>query len=552
MIKQKTLLLFFLLLFGIILAKLFSIQIIHKIQLSEDNYLKTKKITPERGKIFDFNGLPLAVNKTSYLLFAEPKKMEKRNELIEKLEPILHLGVASLESKLDTSKSWVPIKNGIEYEEKQAILKLGLEGLGFEDQSKRYYPEGSLAAHLIGFVGKNRDGENTGYFGIEGFYNKDLMGLPGVLKSNRDILGNPILIGTQQKLDAENGRDLYLTIDKSVQEIIKRKLKQGLKSYKAKEGCVIVADPMSLEIKALSCLPDFDMAQYFLFSEMYFKNPAISNLYEPGSTFKPFIMAAAINEKRIKPDDFYIEEGPITIGEYSIRTWNNKYEGKISLTRILEKSSNVGIVYVGQKLGEKNIYSYLKQFGFGESTDIDLQGEVAVTLREKDNWYPIDYATVTFGQGIAVTPIQMIRAFSSLVNGGELLKPRVISKIVAQGVEKKTNRVVQKHVVDSRTSEIIKKMLVSTVENGEIKWAKPKGYQIGGKTGTAQIPIKGHYDTTKTIASFIGFAPVNEPKFIAIVILQEPQTSPWGSETAGPLFFEIAKELFVYYNIVPE
>lgn len=552
MIKQKTLLLFFLLLFGIIAAKLFSIQIINKTNLSDDNYLNTRKIVPERGKIFDRSGLPLAVNKTSYLLFGEPKKIKNRDEIIEKLESTLHIGVATLESKLDTSKNWVPIKSAINNEQKQTILKLGLEGVGFEDQFTRYYPEASLAAHLIGFVGKNRDGENTGYFGIEGFYDKDLTGLPGVLKSERDILGNPILIGTQQKLDAENGRDIYLTIDKSVQEIIKRKLKQGLETYKAKEGCVIIADPMSLEILALSCLPDFDVEQYFLFSERYFKNPAISNLYEPGSTFKPFIMAAAIEEKEVKADDFYLEEGPITIGEFTIRTWNNKYEGRISMTRILEKSSNVGMVYVGQRLGEENLYSYLKRFGFGDVTDIDLQGEVSGSLREKGNLYPIDFATVTFGQGIAVTPIQMIRAFASLINGGEVLRPRTVSKIVTRGIEKTTNRVVKNRVINSRTSEVIKKMLVSTVENGEIKWAKPKDYQIGGKTGTAQIPIKGHYDTAKTIASFVGFAPVDLPKFIALVILQEPETSPWGSETAAPLFFEIAKELFVYYNITPE
>lgn len=552
MIRAKLLLLFFLLLFLAVIGKLFYLQLLNPGDSSLNNYLKTKKIYPERGNIFDHNGRPLVLNQNSYLLYLEPKKISDERYLAQKLSEILKIPEASIESKIDTSKVWVSLKSGVEEEQKKGLENLHLGGIGFNYQMKRYYPEASLAAHLAGFVGKNSEGEDLGYFGLEGFYDKDLRGLPGFLETERDLIGKPIFIGTQKRVNSENGRDLQLSIDKTVQEVIKRKLQQGLESYKAKQGCVITADPNTMQILGLACLPDYDNNQYYQFSEQYFKNPGISEVYEPGSIFKPLMMAAAIEEKKVKPDDFYNEDGPITIGEYRIRTWNDKYEGKISMTRILEKSSNVGMVYVGEKLGNNNIFNYLKKYGFGEMTGIDLQGETTAYLKPKNSWYPIDYSTVNFGQGIAVTPIQMIRAFSSLINGGKLLRPTIVEKIVASDEEKIIKPKVERTVIHERTSEIIKKMLVSTVENGEYKWARPPGYTIGGKTGTAQIPIQGHYDPSKTIASFIGFLPANNPKFITLVMLREPSTSPWGSETAAPLFFEIAKELIVYYNIVPD
>ena len=275
-------------------------------------------------------------------------------------------------------------------------------------------------------------------------------------------------------------------------------------------------------------------------------------MYEPGSIFKPLIVAAALNEKKIKQDDFYNEKGPVEIGEYTIKTWNNKYEGKISITRILEKSSNVGMVYIGKKLGNNKILQYLDRFGFNSITGIDLQGEAKNYLKSNNQWYPIDYATVTFGQGIAVTPIQMIAAFSSLINGGKLLQPHLVKNILYSDKEKKMDKKIIRQTVSKETSKTIKKMLLSDVEKGEYKWIKPKGYMIGGKTGNAQIPIGGKYESSKTIASFIGFAPYKNPKFIALVILKEPKTSIYGSETAAPIFFDIAKDLFVYYNIAPE
>lgn len=548
--KIKLLFLVFILFYLAIVLRLFYIQVFHSRSLNSQLYLKTEKIVPERGKIYDRNNNPLVLNENSYLLYLEPKKIDKKTELMEKLAKSLEIEEASLEAKIDESKYYQAIQGGLNEEKKKEIESFHLKGIGFNYQMQRFYPEASVAAHLMGFVGKDEAGDDLGYFGLEGYYDKDLRGLPGFVKSEKDILGRPIFIGTQEKVNAEDGRDLVLTIDKTVQESSKEVLKQGLKRYQAKQGCIITANPATMEILGLVCLPDYDQANYFKFSEDFFKDPAISDLYEPGSIFKPLIMAAAIEEKKVKPADTYNETEPMKIGDYSIKTWNDKYEGKISMTRILEKSSNTGMVYVGGKLGQKNIFKYLQKYGFGEKTEIDLQGEIASYLKPRNQWYPIDFATVSFGQGIAVTPIQMLRAFASLVNGGKLLKPYMVQKISSSDSENTIKPRVKRQVISKTTSEIIKKMLLSAVENGEYHWDMPRGYQIGGKTGTAQVPIAGHYDPSKTVASFIGFFPVDNPKIISLVMLKEPQASPWGSETAAPIFFELAKKLIVYYGMM--
>ena len=548
--KIKFIFLFFIAFYLAIIVRLFFLQVIYS-PSSKSAYLKTNKLYPVRGRIYDLKNQSLVLNQNSYQLYIEPKKIGDKDKLLQLLSKSLEIEEASISAKLDMSKDWVAISGGLTQEQKDKIDKLKLKGIGFDYQTKRFYPEASLSAHILGFLGKDNQGEDVGYLGLEGFYNRDLRGLPGFVETERDIAGRPILIGVQQRVEAENGRDLILTIDKNIQEISKRRLLEGLEKYKAKKGCIITADPKTMAILSLVCLPDYDLEKYYLFNENFYKNLAISDLYEPGSVFKPLIVAAALEEKKIKPSDTFNETGQISVGEYNIKTWNDKYEGKISMTRILEKSSNVGMVYIGEKLGNKKIYNYLEKYGFGQNTGIDLEGEASGYLKPQNNWYPIDYATVTFGQGIAVTPIQMIRAFASIINGGDLMKPYIVQKIVSNNKTTEIKPKVERKIISRSTSDIIRKMLVSTVENAEAKWDRPKGFSIGGKTGTAQVPIKGFYDASKTIASFIGFAPASDPKFLTFVVIYEPQTSIWGSETAAPLFFEIAKDLIVYYNISP-
>jgi cell division protein FtsI/penicillin-binding protein 2 len=549
MTKLRLLFFGFLAVFCIVILRLFYIQVLHP-DLQKD-YLSTRKLQPERGKIFDRNGQPIVMNQILYHLFFEPKLIKDSEKTASKLAEILKVSEASISARIDPTKTWTSVYGGISKQDRDTILNLGLPGLGFDEQWSRYYPDASIAAHLAGFVGKNDEGIDVGRSGVEGFYDKDLGGLPGLIRSDLDLEGRPIFLGTQERIDPENGRDLYLTIDKSVQMLVKEKLSAGLEKYEAKEGCAIVANPNTMEILALSCLPDYDPDTYYKFNNGVFRDAAISDAYEPGSTFKPLVMAAGIEAGVIKPDTMFNEDGPVKIGEYTIRTWNNSYEGNITLTRALEKSSNVGMVFVGSKLGNDRLYDSIIHYGFGSETHIDLEGEAAGFLKPKKEWYPIDYATATFGQGLAVTPIQMITAFSSIINGGKLMKPYVVKELRGEGIQK-VDPIFERQLISQKTSDAIKLMLLSTIENGETKYLAPKGYQIGGKTGTAQIPIEGHYDATKTIASFIGFSPIKNPQFIGLVIVKEPKSSQWGSETAAPIFFEIAKELIVYYNISPK
>jgi cell division protein FtsI/penicillin-binding protein 2 len=312
-------------------------------------------------------------------------------------------------------------------------------------------------------------------------------------------------------------------------------------------------DPKTGSILSMASYPNYDPAKYNEYEESMYKNPIVAESYEPGSTFKVIAMSAALEEKLVTPSMTVDEGGPVRIGDYSIRTWNNQYHGNITISRVLELSSNVGMVTVGKKLGVDRFNAYIRMFGFGQLTGIDLEDESTPQLRDAKEWGEIDLATATFGQGIAVTPVQMVRAVAALANKGVLMEPHIVRELRDDGTRAVSIRPkIVRQVVSEATAKIMTEMMVSAVESGEARWAKPKGYRIAGKTGTAQIPVSGHYDEEKTIASFVGFAPADDPRFVMLVTLREPSSSPWGSETAAPLFFAIAKDLLSYYNIPPK
>jgi cell division protein FtsI/penicillin-binding protein 2 len=341
-------------------------------------------------------------------------------------------------------------------------------------------------------------------------------------------------------------------MEKPVQQIVERKLADGIKRYGAKAGSVVIMDPKTGGILASASYPTYDQRDYGNYDKDLYKNPVVANTYEPGSTFKTLIMAAGINEKLITPQTTINETGPVMVGPYAIRTWDNQYRGIVSMTDILVHSSNVGMVDIARRLGKDKMLSYIRAFGFGKPTNVDLEEEASPSLRADKDWTEIDELTASFGQGIAVTPIQMVRAVSALANGGKMMEPHVVEKITdAKGKTITIPPKVVGQVVTPQTASIVTEMMVAAVDNGEAKWAKPKGYRIAGKTGTAQIPVAGHYDATKTIASFVGFAPADKPQFVMLVTLTEPTSSQWGSETAAPLFFNIARDLFTYWGIPP-
>ncbi len=554
MIRLKLVFFSLLLAYLLIIHRLFVIQIINPNKiLPLQKYIQLNRQPPLRGEIYDKNGKPLVLNRKVYDVYVNTDAARANKKIQQVLIKELKIKQASLSAVLQLGQ-WRKIKSKVKEEQKEKLSSFYPNYLNFEAEWERFYPEGSSSAQILGFVGRDETGQPKGYLGIEGYFDQELRGLPSIAENESDFLGIPFISGIFSGVKNREGLDIYLTIDVNVQKIVEQELYRGVEYYRAKKGCAIVIEPASGKLIALSCVPGFDPQRYFQYQDEDFINPLISSVYEPGSTFKPLIVAVGLEEGKISPQSVFAEKGPIKIGQYTIRTWNDEYHGRITLSEVLERSSNVGMVQIIQKLKRNKVNQYLKDFGLREMTNIELEGETNSLLKDVEDWYDIDFATISFGQGLAVTPLQLTRAFSVLANDGYLIEPTIVERIV----DKRNQQLIplknksKQRVLSKKTMRTMRELLYNTVENSEAKWTnKPEGYKFCGKTGTAQIPIAGHYDPAKTIASFIGFLPCEEAKFLLLVLYREPEASPWGSETAAPTFFEIAKSLILYYNIPP-
>ncbi len=562
---------FFLLASASIIGRLFYWQIMKTGELTRQaraQQITNQKIEAQRGSILAADGTWMVSSVDAWRVYASlPEIKYDPKTLANKLAPVLVdepkneedpykllLDEAMrLEGLLGRDGAWVALKNEITRDKKQNIEAMKLPGIGFELQESRVYPEGSSSAHLLGFVGKDDQGESKGYFGLEGYYNLTLAGRPGFLERESNALGVPLIGGLSREKGASRGVDLVTHIDKTIQILVEQKLKAGIELYKATQGSVVVMRPQDGAVLAMAVEPTFDPMHYADFTNELFKNPVISDAFEPGSVFKPVIMASALDAGAVEPDTKCdMCAGPLTIGRYQIRTWDNKYYEDTTMAEVIMHSDNVGMSYVGQKLGKERVIEYLKKFGLGEATGIDLQGEAKPPLRADRDWGDVDVVTSTFGQGIAVTPIQMVSMINTIARGGVKITPQVVDKLKIDGWEEDIPPSEGTRVISQKAARQMTEMMVLAASQGEAKWAIPKGFKIAGKTGTAQIPVAGHYDADKTIASFVGFAPPENPKFIMLVTLREPQSSPWASETAAPLWFNIARDLFTYLGIQPD
>lgn len=555
--------------------------------MGEGQRLVSREMSGLRGEVLFSDSSVLATNQPSYLVFVEPYLIKQKinlkgtqlkmylesyaqkiaqvfweidhsNEIVEdetKKEQLRDLE-ALIYQKLNKDLSWVSLGRKINQETKERLEKLELPGLGFDQSSSRLYPEGSSSAHLLGFVAADNYGDDKGYFGLEGFYDGELRGKKGLLTQEKDALGIPILIGKFFSKKPKNGKTLMLNVDRSVQYIVEEKIKSGLIKYGAKSASALVMDPKTGTILAMASFPNYDPGNVLDYPKEDFKNPIIADGYEPGSTFKVLVMAAAINEEVVKADTVCDScSGPVSVGGYQIRTWNNKYQDNLTMADTIIHSDNTGMVFVAKKLGLDKFYSYIEKFGFGSPTGVDLQDEYSPAVREKEDWKEIDQATASFGQGISVTALQVVRAVSAIANGGKLMEPHVVSSIKNNDDFFLNKPRVIAEVIKQEAADIIKEMMIQAVDKGEAQFYKKKlgvqKYKIAGKTGTAQIPVAGHYDASKTIASFVGFAPADDPKFVMLVRFDQPSSSIYGADTAAPTFFEISKELFTYYGIPP-
>lgn len=554
----------FFILWAIILLRLAKLQIFdwQKYEsLSQEIRTFEKEREAERGEIFvseDGEMIPVAINIYSYNLYAIPRRISAPLQTAQAIAESLKIPLdetnkdfQEILEKVSKENDWYEIlKKGLSQKEMEEIKNKGIKGIDFERQAERFYPEGKYFSHLLGFVGFRGD-EKEGRYGLEEYYENILSGKEGLIKGERGL--GDILIATGETVfkKAKNGANLILTINRAVQVKTCEILEEAVKKYQAKGGSIIVVDPKSGEITALCNWPSFDSNRYNEIRDIsIFSNQTVSSQFEPGSIFKTITFAAALEEEKITPDLTYEDKGLVKIGGYTIKNAAEKIYGKRTMREVLEKSINTGAVFVAQRIGLDKFREYVKKFGFGEKTNIDLPGEVKGDIKNLSENKEIYLATASFGQGIAVTPLQMVMSFAAIANDGKLMKPYLIKEIISDDYSTKNEPQEIRQVISPRTAETLKDLLISVVENGWGKKAAVKGYLVAGKTGTAEVPqIKGY--SSATIHSFAGFAPADNPRFAILVKIDNPQLEKFSDRTAAPTFGKLADFLLKYYQIPP-
>ncbi|MDP2927011.1 MAG: penicillin-binding protein 2 [bacterium] len=508
----------------------------------------------ERGEIFFAGGQVLATSSVRKSIYVSPREIKEPDKAKKALSQILNLDEILVEEKLSQDSPYEFVKNKATDAEVEKLQRLKIAGIYIGEERVRVFPQSTIASQTVGFV----DSEKQGQYGLEGFYQDVLVGKEGTLEGERGAQG--FLISFSSPNEMEKGSDLVLTLDYQIQFEAEKLLAKAKENLEFESGTIIAVRPDSGEILALASYPNFDPNNYGQEKDLQiFQNPAIQKIFEPGSVFKPLTMAAAIEEEKITPQTTYVDEGVVRIGQTPIYNYDRRTWGKRTMTEVLEKSINTGAVFAEQQLGSELFLKYLEKFGFFTKTDIELQGEVFSQNKEFKKGYEINFATAAFGQGIEITPIQLIRAFSALANGGRLVKPHLVKEIIdrnGQKISPATSSGVTENIISPRTSSQIVSMMTSVVENGFGKKAKIPGYFVAGKTGTAQVSwgalgvTKPGY-SDKTIQSFIGFAPAFNPKFLILVKLDNPQAKT-AEYSALPIFHDLAKYIIDIWQIPPD
>ncbi len=504
------------------------------------------KLTPEPFSIATNIELPL--------VYAVPKDIKDPLVTSKLLAPLLKMDEQVLLTKLsDKSKTYIPLAKGVAEKDLEAILQLNQTGIRRDTETARFYPEGSLLAHVIGFVGYRSDtGSNkVGVYGLERKYDDVLSGKLGTKSST----GLAQLFSSQNNIaSAKNGSQLVLTIDRLIQMQAEQVLKKAVEENQADGGCIAIMDPKTGAIVAMASNPAYNLNEYNKVEDdsVYINNCTSSN-YESGSVFKAFTIAAGLDTNKIEPGTTYIDTGQVVVDGYTIKNSDNKAHGTQTMSQVLEESLNTGVIFVKQKIGNKSFLDYVKRFGFGQSTGIDLPESIG-NIKNLSGNIEVNYDTASFGQGISVTPLQLLRAYSAIANGGHLPTPYVVSSQVSpDGTVIGVNPKLSDPIISAKTASTLSAMLVGVVERGHGKRAGVKGYYVAGKTGTAQVAKKNGpgYDPTNNIGTFVGFAPVEDPKFVMVVRVNHPRTVQFAESTAAPAWGKLAQFLLSYYNVVP-
>jgi len=552
---------------AVLLGKLVYWQVVEHQKISllaAKQHQVTFKLPSQRGKIFDRSGQLLATDTPVANVVADPSLIPRaaRSQVAGSLAPLLGMTATDILKQLEMPLKFEYLKHKLPKETADKISALHLAGIGLEDDSRRSYLSSvtpaapteprSLAGNLLGFV---NDG-GTGQYGLEQYYDGQLKGHDGYESTLKTGTNETIVLSDVKKVLPQDGTSLQLGLDSQVQFFAEKALAAGVKKTGAGSGSVIIMEPSTGNIIAWADYPTFDANNFGGSDAKLFTDPAVSSLYEPGSVMKVVTLSGGLQSGAITPDYTFNETGSVNVGGYTIQDWDHKPHGNISMTRVLELSLNAGAVKVQQIEGPDNFYKFLGAFGIGSLTGIDVAGEVARPLKPLRNYYPSELATTAFGQGVAVTPIEMISAINTVANGGRFVHPRVVtSTILADGSRKEVPQDLGTQVLGTQAENDMRQMMIKVVEHGSGWTTKMDGWQnqIAGKTGTANVPEGGKY-TDKVIASFVGFMPAYNPRFTMLVIMRNPKGDTLAQEgtfTAAPVWKSIAQQILVQWQVTP-
>lgn len=528
----------------------------------------SSELIPKRGEIFlqdtrSGQKYPVAVNRDYFLAFADTREIGSYDTASSVLKTFSEFFTYDDAKKtkifnqlMKVKDPYEPIEDKVDENTMNQIKAKNLPGIHFTRKPFRYYPENNLASSVIGFVGKNDSGEPTGKYGIEGYFQKELSGEAGFVEGSKSAGGRLIALDGLKLQESKDGENITLTIDRTLQFEACKRLAQGMTEYGASSAALVIMDPLTGAVRAMCSFPDFNPNEYNkVTSGEAFNNTAIFTPYEPGSIFKPITMAAALNEQLVNPNTPFYDTG-VREGLCSkpIRNAENKAYKDTNMIGVLENSINTGMIFVAEQLGTKRFREYVEQFGFGVKSGIELNTENSGTIDSlsENKKQSIDCYTATgsFGQGITVTPLQMVAAYAAIANGGHLMKPYIVDSVeTSDGKIIKTEPQEVRQVLTSKSSALLAGMLVNVVENGHAKLARSDSYYIAGKTGTAQISGVGGY-SEDTIHSFVGFGPVGNPKYVMIIKYEKPQRK-YAESTAVPVYADISKFILDYYQVPP-
>ncbi|QDR80379.1 stage V sporulation protein D [Sporomusa termitida] len=536
-----------------LIGRLLYLQFYKSAWLSEnavDQRIREIPVEAKRGIIFDRHGRELAVSVSTESVYAIPAEIRNQDETAARLAAILALDENNLRNKLKKRQAFTWIKRKIDPETARQVQMLNLPGIGLTQEGQRYYPHDNLAAHVLGFNGI----DSQGLDGVEMTFDSYLKGRSGSIVIEYDARGQEIPQASHRFVPPTEGNNVYLTIDLIIQQIIERELDRVMKETQAKAATIIAIDPRDGGILALANRPDYNPNKFSEVSPKLWRNIAVSNVYEPGSTFKIITTSAVMSEHIVKADERFYDPGEVEVQGRHIHCWKHGGHGSQTFAEVVQNSCNVGFVNVGLRLGRDPFYRYIDAFGFGHVTNIDLPGEAKGIMIDRAKATPINIATMSIGQSIAVSPVQLVTAAAAVANDGQLLRPQIVRE-----VKDKSGQIVRgyqpdviRQVLDPTTTKQVKEILESVVTQGSGRNAYIEGYKIAGKTGTAQKVGAGGYLPDKYVASFVGFAPADNPQVAMLVIIDEPVGLYYGGQIAAPVFGAVMKDVLQYLKVTPQ